>query len=376
MSPIANSLLGLAFLALAVGSTFLMYHLWGYPFDKEKLRSSAPRVGMLAHRVMGWAFVAVYLYFMSQMLPRLWSYQVEFPARTVAHLTLGMAIGGLLLVKIVIVRFFKHMEGELAPFLGTGLFVATVMLIGLSAPFAFKETYLQANALDLVDEAGLVRIAQRLESAGLKEPRQRERFASVEGLEAGRNVLFGECVECHDLRTVLARPRTPKVWRQTVTRMGDRAALISPISEDEQWAVTAYLIAISPDLQRSAAEHRHQRIAEDRSREAAEDMLAAAEADLDEEPGAAAEPGTASNAAEAGTSIERTESAGYDPERARAVFEQQCSLCHPLDLVNAAPPGSAEEARELVSRMVENGMPAGTDELELIVRHLTESFVQ
>ncbi len=62
----------------------------------------------------------------------MWSYQVELPARTVAHLMLGMTIGAIIVIKVAIVRFFKHLEGTLVPFLGTALLICTTLLIGLS----------------------------------------------------------------------------------------------------------------------------------------------------------------------------------------------------------------------------------------------------
>src|SRR5437016_2695996 len=103
MSALTNTLLGFSFFLVALAATLLMFYLWGFPFDHEKLRSSAPPRLMLLHRLLGWVYVAIYVVLMSQMVPRLWRYQVEFPARTVAHLLLGMTIGSLLLVKIVIV---------------------------------------------------------------------------------------------------------------------------------------------------------------------------------------------------------------------------------------------------------------------------------
>ena len=93
MGPLTNELLGILFVALAVASTFLMFHLWGFPFDKQKLKSEAPRPLMLTHRVLGYLYLVIYVYLMIQMVPRLWTYQVELPARTVVHLLLGMAIG-------------------------------------------------------------------------------------------------------------------------------------------------------------------------------------------------------------------------------------------------------------------------------------------
>ena len=118
MGPIINQLLGLAFVFVAAAGTVLMFYLWGFPFDKHGLRSNAPRGLMRLHRWLGYAFFAIYVVLMWQMVPRMWQYQIELPARTVAHLILGMAIGALLFVKVLVVRFFKHLEGVLAPTLG------------------------------------------------------------------------------------------------------------------------------------------------------------------------------------------------------------------------------------------------------------------
>ena len=41
---------------------------------------------------------------MSEMVPRMWHYQVEWPARTVAHMMFGMGIGIVLLIKLAIGR--------------------------------------------------------------------------------------------------------------------------------------------------------------------------------------------------------------------------------------------------------------------------------
>ena len=114
-----NLVLGLSFLVLALVNTLLMYRLWGYPYDKARHRSSAPRSLVVIHRATGYAFVIIYLFLVSEMLPRLWQYQIELPARSVMHLVLGFSIGIILIIKISIVRFFKHLESTLVPFLGT-----------------------------------------------------------------------------------------------------------------------------------------------------------------------------------------------------------------------------------------------------------------
>ena len=217
---------------------------------------------MLLHRLLGYGYLAIYVYLMWQMLPRMWSYQVQLPARTVAHLVLGMAIGATLIVKIVVVRFFKHLESTLIPALGTFLFIATVLLIGLALPFSLRETFLQRAALrgEVFGEDRQERVRTFLPLAGLDDEARIARLSSRQGLLDGRRVLQSKCIQCHDLRTVLARPRTPDAWRETVRRMAARSTILNPIAESEQWEVTAYLIAITPTLQRTVQLLRQQEL--------------------------------------------------------------------------------------------------------------------
>ncbi len=92
----------------------------------------------LAHRWLGYAFVAIYLLMLWQMVPRLWTYQIEFPPRTVVQIVLGIAIGTVLLLKILLVRFFPTLDASLVPRLGISLLVSARVLIGISTPFALR----------------------------------------------------------------------------------------------------------------------------------------------------------------------------------------------------------------------------------------------
>ena len=103
-------ILGLLFLFVGCAAVFLMFHLWGYPFDHATRTSAAPRSLMRLHRVLGYIYVIIYVVMMWKMVPRLWEYQVELPARSVVHMMLGILIGVLLLVKLSILRFFRHLE--------------------------------------------------------------------------------------------------------------------------------------------------------------------------------------------------------------------------------------------------------------------------
>jgi len=245
---------------------------------------------------------------------------------------------------MLIVRFFRHLESSLAPPLGTAVMIGAAILIGLSAPAAIREAF--ATSGEVYEAANMERVRSHLALAGLEDEGARNFLATEAGLRAGREVLSNKCVECHDLRTVLARPKTPKSWRDTVRRMAGRSTLLSPISEQEQWRVTAYLIAISPDLQKSAGQQRMQR-----------QLESATQASVSSLP-------------------EGLPDGSYDAGKARELFESRCSQCHPATMIEIKPPGSAEDVRQLVTRMASNGLAANEEELSLIVRYISDTYAR
>ena len=145
-----------------------------------------------------------------------------------------------------------------------------------------------------------------LERAGLADAPQRQRLGSVEDLQRGREVLLDQCLQCHDLRAVLINPRTPPNSRATLERMANRSTFGAPIDDDDQWRVTAYLIAISPTLQKTVQLERQQQQASSQAHLAVHDA--------------------------------QNRSDDYDPASAREVFEVLCSQCHDLADVDAHRP--------------------------------------
>lgn len=327
MSATVNSILGTLFLLLGFGTVFLMYRLWGYPFDKEKRKSQAPVGLMRLHRGLGYAYLVIYVVLMTQMLPRLWTYQVEFPPRTVLHIALGFSIGLILIVKISIIRFFRHFE-EWMPVLGTALLVCTVLLTGFSIPFAVRERVLAAGAFS---PDNLSRVQKLLPDAGFPADAKLEQLATADTLRLGQQVLTTQCNVCHDLRTVLVKPRVPSDWVQTVARMVDKPNPGRPITRASQDAVSTYLIAITPDLQASVEAKRQQ------------DLSAPASSTVTEP---------------------------------RALFEKTCSQCHDSKLVESHVFKTEKDALELVDRMVKNGLKTDAVTLETITQHLKSTYVK
>jgi mono/diheme cytochrome c family protein len=340
MDHLTNAILGLVFVGVAVTASFLMFHLWGYPFDHTTHKSEAPRSMMLLHRVLGYIYAGIFIYLMAQMIPRLWTYEIEFPARTVAHLVIGLVIGITLITKIAIVRFFKHLESTLAPFLGTLLLICTVVLIGLSVPTAFLEAL--ASGRDIYTPESVERVRGQFAQAGIPPGK-----LSAQDLRAGRKVLSSRCVACHDLRTVLARPRTASDWHATVTRMAERSVWLNPINDREQLQVTAYLVSISPELQVSVKERRAQEQLTETTRSATTQL----------EENAPASP-------------------GFDVAKARLLFENKCSQCHEAKLPDRATVKTPADVRALVTRMVDNGLSATPSELRQITRYLIQATPQ
>lgn len=349
-STLGNSLIGIFFLGLAAALTFLMFYVWKFPFDHASYKSAAPPFAVMSHRFMGYLFVLIYIYIMWSMVPRLWSYQVELPARTVLHLALGISIGALLILKLVIVRFFKHMEAKLASVLGVGLFLCSFLLIALVLPFSLREAYLESTALgdETMIQSRIKRVRELPPTAGLEDKKLLIELASKKGLVAGRRILTAKCVQCHDLRTVLVRPRTPQAWQQTVSRMANRSTILNPITENDQWFVTAYLIAVSPILQQTLKERRKMETLALESQTSMQSAMALSE----------------------------IENAAYEPAAANKLFMQKCSQCHDHSQVEQAPPATKAEVVALVQRMVGNGLNASERELGAIVRYLTVTYAK
>ncbi len=353
---------GLLFLVVGFAATFLMYYLWGFPFDKEKKKSEAPLWAMYLHRGLGYTFLAIYIGLMWHMVPRMWEYQVEFPARTVAHIILGITVGFLLLIKIAIMRFFRHFE-EWMPYLGTAIMLCTVLMLGLSIPFVFQAQALHERAPggSAFSAENQVRVKRLIKTAGFPEAAPVDELVTVSSLKKGRTILLSNCVKCHDLRTVIRKPRAASSWYKTVLRMGDKPALFDPIDEAAQWKVTAYLIAITPRLQRSRKRIRAEAAAHKKAAEDAAKVKVAIPGGGDGGPGA-------------GKSVADE---SFDPKKAKAEFEEVCGDCHDTSDVDDTPPTTRKDVDALVQRMIEeNDMEATADQLKMIKWYLNGHYVE
>lgn len=346
--------LGLLFLVTAFAATFLTFKVVGYPLDEATKKRQAPRWMSGVQNVFWWVYLAIYAVMMSEMMPRLWHYQVELPPRTVAHVIVGITIGVALIVKISFERFFRHMEEWVAP-LAAILLGGTILLSGLSVPFALQEFGLAKSAIGggVYSQENRDRVAKLLPQAEMPAEVKLEALSTTEALQRGRDVLASKCVVCHDLKTILVQPRTPSAWWKTVERMASKPSFAEPLTDDELYEVTAYLVAISGDLQRSVKE-----------RKAKEEKRAEVVMEVKMET-------SKQEGAPAGAS----DLPPFDAALAAKTYEAMCSQCHELKDIEAKPPKDSEEIKNTIIRMIAvNGLEAKKEELDLVYLHMVTKF--
>ncbi len=327
--------LGLLFMVASLTATCLRMIYW---------RSNGDTAGgPLLLRLRGifeLIYAGIYVLMMFEMLPRLWAYQVELPPRTVFHVAIGFVLGALLMLQLI-ASFARDLRAW-QPALSAMVFINTVLLCGLSVPFALHEYGLARGQVggSVYSDESREALARALPMAGLPEGARVGELTAVESLRRGRNVLAQKCVVCHDLKTVLVQPRKPADWWRTVKRMAEKPTFSEPLGEAEQWEVTAYLIAIANDVSASDLAQ-HEEHAERRATAIA-------------------------------VATKRGSNFGAD----RVLYEKICSECHPLADIEAHPPRSAEDVAAVIERMiVDNGLVASKEEVELVYGFMINLYV-
>lgn len=151
------------------------------------------------------------------------------------------------------------------------------------------------------------------------------------------------------MRTILAKPRSGPGWYNVVLRMAEKPIIMGdPLDERDLPVVTAYLVAITPDMQQSA-KVRMKAINDQAERAAGVAVMPVAE-------DTAAAP------------------AAFDLAAAETLYKARCTQCHDQDEVNAH--GGDDEAgwSKIVKRMVENeGAEVNEEDARTIVRFLAET---
>jgi len=69
-------------------------------------------------------------------------------------------------------------------------------------------------------------------------------------------------------------------------------------------------------------------------------------------------------------------SGGFDIQKAKKLFEAKCSQCHAAKLPDESTMKTSEDVRELVMRMVSNGLAASDDELNSIIAYIVHASMK
>jgi cytochrome c5 len=352
MSISTSMWLGILFLVLAVTAVLLQAWLWGPKFWNETLKKTeAPKAWLRVHAAVGYTYGIIYVVMMWNMFPRLWEYQYELPARSVIHAVIAIVLGVLLFTKIIILLFFRHFE-EALPRFGFGIMLCTVVLISLSVPHAARALDLQGR---IADPDNIARVEQILGEIDFGEgaPDVAE-LTSHSGLQKGRDLLVNKCVSCHDMRTILLMPRTGARWHEIVVRMQDKPDPFSsdPLTDEEVPYVTAYLIAITPDIQAS----RKRKVEQER--------------ELQESQAATVAAMTAPEVVEAAAAP----SLAVDEDKGKAILEARCKDCHELDEIESFGGADVAGWAKVITDMVEEGAEITDEEAKLLAPFLATAY--
>ena len=205
--------LGLLFVLTGAAAVWLI-------FDASKgSRTQTARDRILrAHRIAGYLFIALFCFMSWFMLLKVKETPDELPLRAMLHILIAMVLAPLLLVKVVIARYYKSFTAALVP-LGLTIFTLGFVLIASSAgPYLLRKAVVKNISLETVNMGG-VKI----------------------DLQSSETLTQKRCSRCHNLDRVVGARKDAPGWVATVNKM--RALPGSGISETDARIILSYLIS-------------------------------------------------------------------------------------------------------------------------------------
>jgi ferredoxin-NADP reductase/mono/diheme cytochrome c family protein len=188
-------------------------------FDASRLlHDTAKRDRVLrAHRLAGYAFVALFCLMTWFMILKVRDQQEELSMRSMFHVLVALVLIPLLTVKIVIARRYRSYQSALVP-LGLTIFVLGFVLASSTAgPYLFRRVTMKDISLQSIN-MGAARI----------------------DLRASEELMQKRCSRCHNLDRVVGARKDGRAWLETVSRM--RGLPGSGISENDAKTILSYLL--------------------------------------------------------------------------------------------------------------------------------------
>lgn len=211
-SPL-SALLGLLFILLGAAAVCLILEA------SRRTHSTIARDRIIqAHRTAGYLFIALFCAMTWFMFLKVKDVPDELPLRSMLHILVAMVLAPLLLVKVVIARYYKSSGAILVP-LGITIFTLGFVLIASAAgPYLLRRVTIKDISLDAIHMG-----AARIDLQGSEELMQKR------------------CARCHNLDRVVGARKDARGWLATINRM--RGLPGSGISEPDARVILSYLIS-------------------------------------------------------------------------------------------------------------------------------------
>ena len=216
LSPSLSIALGVAFVLLGGINVWLVLEAW----SRVKVARVSARM-LTLHRIGGYLFIGLFCVMTYYMLARLGA-GGDNSASVTLHMALAMILSPLLLVKVLIARYYNNQQNLLMP-IGLTIFVLSFVLIASTAgPYLARRSKIERVSINQGVQAQSVAI----------------------DMNEASDLMRKRCSKCHNLdRVVGARKDTPG-WIRTVERM--RAMPGASISDTDAHTIVSYLVSQNP----------------------------------------------------------------------------------------------------------------------------------
>ena len=98
------------------------------------------------HRINGYLFLTLYLIFLYIMVNKVADANSPLDTKTIIHMTLAISIIPLLLIKILIVRYYPKAFDVVVPLMGIGIFTLATSLVFITRRvLSYKKCYHQVR---------------------------------------------------------------------------------------------------------------------------------------------------------------------------------------------------------------------------------------
>jgi ferredoxin-NADP reductase/mono/diheme cytochrome c family protein len=207
-----SSVLGIVFVLLGIAAVWLIFD------SSRRTHSATAREKIIrAHRIAGYLFIGLFCWMVFFMVLRTGAAADELPVRSTLHILMALVLVPLLLVKILVARYYKSFTAVLVP-LGLIIFTMAFVLVGSSAgPYLLRSS--TVKRLSLQDTEGTAEI----------------------DLADAEEIMLKRCSRCHTLERVTGARKDADAWLGTINRM--RALPGSGISDIDAKTVLSYLLA-------------------------------------------------------------------------------------------------------------------------------------